>query len=370
MSSFIKKWDVFPKFTDDVRQKTSNGGLIAIFSIISMIFLFAIRFKVWSTSAPLQKFVVNTPELPFSTGRIIDPDHLPKMDINFDITTLHVPCSYLHVDVYDNIKESDESIESRVKMVRLDEKGNQINKKAYPKNNEIPPKPEGYCGSCYGMKAGCCNTCKEVRRAFKAKSKPLPPIATIQQCIDEGYLEELKAMANESCRIHGTLTVHRSPGTFHIAPGDCHEAGEGHTHYYENIGVDIANLNLSHVINHLSIGSTPEGSFNPLDKHVELQEKQGKMKMYYYLRIVPIGDDGKTFQFGASSYQNYRGQASKKYPGIYFSYDVSPIGVTTAPKESFMDLVTELMSILGGIFAIATFIDAMIFKCTPEQSLS
>ena len=167
MISFIKKWDIFPKFGDDVRQRTSMGGLIAIFAIISMVSLFTIRFNAWTSTPPLQKFVVNTPELPFSTGRIIDPDHLPKMDISFDITTLKVPCSYLHVDVYDNIKESDESLESRIKMFRMDEKGNPINKKAYPKSEQTPKKPDGYCGSCYGMKSGCCNTCKEVRKAFK-----------------------------------------------------------------------------------------------------------------------------------------------------------------------------------------------------------
>jgi hypothetical protein len=330
-----------------------------------MVCLFSLRFSAWSAAPLKQKFIVNTPQLPFSTGRIIDPDHLPKMDINFDVTTHNVPCSYLHVDVYDNIKESDDSIESRVKMVRLDKSGNVINKKAYPKNQAKPK--EGYCGSCYGMKSGCCNTCTDVRKAFKAKAKPLPPIATIKQCVDDEYINELKTMINESCRIHGTLTVHRSPGTFHIAPGDCHE--EGHDHYYEDIGVNMDTLNMSHTINHLSFGAPLPNSFNSLDKHREYQVKKGRMKMFYYLRVVPVGDDGKSFQFGASSYQNYRGNGSKKYPGVFFSYDVSPIGVTNVPKEPLMDLITEMMSILGGIFAIATFVDAMLFRCVPEESL-
>ena len=138
MTSFIKKWDIFPKFDDDVRQRTSMGGFTAIISIITMVVLFSIRFSYYISSPPAQKFVVYTPELPFKTGRVIDPDHLPKMDINFDITTHKVPCSYLHVDVYDNIKESDESIESRIKMDRLDQNGRPINKKAYPKNQELP----------------------------------------------------------------------------------------------------------------------------------------------------------------------------------------------------------------------------------------
>ena len=37
MEKFIRKWDIFPKFGDDVRQRTSSGGIFAVFSVIYII---------------------------------------------------------------------------------------------------------------------------------------------------------------------------------------------------------------------------------------------------------------------------------------------------------------------------------------------
>lgn len=368
MISFIKKWDIFPKFDDDMRHRTNSGGIIAVFSVIAMVSLFIMRYEAWANAPPQQKFVVDTPQLPFKTGRIIDPDRLPKMDINFDIKMHKLACAYLHVDVIDKIKESDQSIESHIRMERYDEKGNPIIKKAYPKNQQVKVDP-GYCGSCFGQKSGCCNTCKEVRKAFKMNNKPLPPVLTIPQCVQENWTQELKEMKNEACRVHGTITVHRSPGTFHIAPGESINRDGEHDHFYDDMGIDIDRLNLSHTINHFSVGMPTSKSYYPLDGHKELQRSTGKMKMMYYVRIVPINEHGKEFSFGASSYQNYRNANSTKYPGVFFSYDVSPIGIVSVPKSSFIDLVTELMSILGGVFAIATFADLLSFRCISEDFL-
>ncbi|EAX97147.1 MGC83277 protein, putative [Trichomonas vaginalis G3] len=351
-----------------MRSRTNSGGIIAVLSVISMVILFILRFQAWTNSPLTQKFVVNTPQLPFINNRIIDTEHLPKMDINFDIMMKHIPCSYLHVDVIDNIKESDESYEGHVRMERFDEKGNPILKKSYPKNSSVTKDP-GYCGNCYGQKSGCCNTCKEVRKAFKANNRPPPPIIHIQQCVDEGYKEELIAMKGEACRVHGTLTVHRAPGTFHVAPGESYNINGEHDHYYEDLGINIDEMNFSHTINHFSIGMPTANSYYPLDGHTEIQQKTGRMKMIYFLRAVPINLDGRVFSFGASSYQNYRGSNSTKYPGVFFSYDVSLIGIVSSQNSSLMDLVTELMSILGGVFAIATFLDMLSYRLYPDDYL-
>jgi hypothetical protein len=283
------------------------------------------------------------------------------MDINFDILMHHLPCSYLHIDVIDIIKESDDTVQGRVRMERFDEAGNPISEKPHPEK-EVTPPPD-YCGSCYSLKPGCCNTCKDVRRAFKEKHRPLPPIATIEQCTREGYTDWLKSMVNESCRVHGSLSVHLHPGTFHVAPGDAQEAGSGHADAYEKLGVDIGMLNLSHTINHFSLGLPQRNGHYPLDGTKQIQAREGRLKMYYYVRAVPVGSGAKYFSIGVSSYQNYRGNLSTKFPGIFFAYDISPISVVEEYERSIMEFFVEVSAILGGVFAIATFIDAIAFRC-------
>jgi hypothetical protein len=280
------------------------------------------------------------------------------MDINFDILLHHLPCSYLHIDVIDVIKESDDTAQGRVRMERFDIDGHPVLEKPHPEVEATPP--DNYCGSCYSLKPGCCNTCKDVRRAFKEKHRPLPPIATIEQCAREGLVDWLKAMVNESCRVHGSLAVHLHPGTFHVAPGESQEADSSS---YEKLGVDIGLLNLSHTINHFSIGLPQRNGHYPLDGTKQIQEKEGKLKMYYFVRAVPIGTGAKHFSIGVSSYQNYRGNLSKKFPGIFFAYDISPISVVEQSDRPVMEFFVEISAILGGVFAIATFLDAIAFRC-------
>jgi len=366
MMKIVQSLDLFPKFGDDIRQKTSSGGILAVLSFLIMGIFFSMRFDAYFYSPISHEFVINSFSLPFSSGRVVDPSKLPKMDINFDIHLRNLPCAYIHVDVIDTIKESDLNAEGRVRMERYDKDGELINMKHFPKTEKPPP--ANYCGPCYSMKSGCCNTCKEVRQAFKSKARPLPPIATIEQCTREGYDQELRAMINESCRVHGTLTVHRFPGTFHIAPGDSIEGGGEHDVAYERLGLNITDFNLTHEIKHFSIGIPLKNGFFPIDNTLEVQKHKGRMKMFYYIRAVPYGESGNSFSIGVSKYQNYRGNHSKKYPGVFFSYDISPIGIVQGEKPSLLLFLSDIMSILGGVFAIATFVDSVVFHCLPEFS--
>ena len=354
---FLAEFDFYPKFSDDVRQRTKSGGILAIISFVTLILLLSLRLNSWMHAPPVQRFVVDTPDLPFINGRRIDAGHLPKMEVNFDVLLHHVPCPYVSLDVVDVLKERDSTVQGRVRMQRFDASGAPINAKAHPKNESAPP--PGYCGSCYSMRSGCCNTCKEVRRAFKAMRKTLPPIASIEQCTREGFLEELKAMANESCRVHGSVSVHQHPGALHIAPGDTYDAADSAA--FAKLGVSVGQFNMSHKINHFSLG-VPRDGFLPLDGRTEIQSKPGIMKMHYFVRAVPVGLGRQQFSISASSYQNYRGGNSTKFPGIFFNYDISPISVIEEQERSVFEFLVEVSGIFGGVFSIASFIDLMAFK--------
>jgi hypothetical protein len=169
-------------------------------------------------------------------------------------------------------------------------------------------------------------------------------------------------MMNESCRVFGALAVHQYPGTFHVAPGD-HE----HSDAYERLGIDPGSFNLSHKVNHFSLGLPHDSGFFPLDGTTQIQQKEGRLKMYYFVRAVPLGLGTRKFSIGVTAYQNYRGNHSTKFPGVFFSYDISPISVVEESRRSVVEFLVEISAILGGVFAIATFIDALAFRCVPDM---
>jgi hypothetical protein len=350
----IRALDFYPKFDEDVRRRTVFGGFLAMSSFVVMIILFEIRFRAFMGTKLVQKFGIDNRPLPFSAGRVVDPDLLPKMSISFDVFLNRMPCAYIHVNVIDTIKEFDNDIQGRVKMERFNNAGRPVPKR---KTQEIA-RPLDYCGSCYSMKSGCCNTCKEVRKAFKAKRKLMPPLATIEQC--SGDLDLMQSMENESCRVSGSISVHQFPGTFHIAPGDSYEAGEGQIDSYERIGLDLDSFNVSHEIEHFNIGEPRTSGSFPLDGVRQIQESKGRLKIYYYVRAIPIG--GGRYSIDASGYRHYRGNQSTKFPGIFFAYDISPIHVILEDHRNICEFLTEISAILGGVFALTAFLDSLIYQ--------
>jgi hypothetical protein len=314
------------------------------------------------TYPALQRFVVDSPPLPFREGRKIDPTRLPKMDIKFDIFLPHLPCGFLHVDVIDTIKESDDTAHGRVRMERFDRNGRPIFAKSAPTPNVTEA-----CGPCYCTNSTCCNSCLDVRRTCRRKRRPLPALDSIEQCVRERYVETLKSIVNESCRVHGSMAVHLHPGTFHVAPGDSYDCAHDHVHPYEKLGVNVGLFNLTHTINQFSLGLPQRKGHFPLDGTQMVQSRRGRLKMFYFVRAVPIGTGAKQFSIGASSYQNYRGKTSTKFPGIFFSYDISPISVVQEQEVSIMQFLVEVSAILGGVFAISTFIDGIAFRLAPDE---
>ena len=78
------------------------------------------------------------------------------------------------------------------------------------------------CKSCYGaetLEHPCCNTCDEVREAYRRKGWAFSDPSSIEQCVDEGWTDQIKNQMNEGCRIYGTIEVSKVAGNFHFAPG-------------------------------------------------------------------------------------------------------------------------------------------------------
>lgn len=76
--------------------------------------------------------------------------------------------------------------------------------------------------SCYGAETTdqpCCNTCEEVREAYRIKGWAFNNPSTIDQCVKEGWTDKLKDQINEGCNVKGLIEVSKVAGNVHFAPG-------------------------------------------------------------------------------------------------------------------------------------------------------
>ena len=78
------------------------------------------------------------------------------------------------------------------------------------------------CISCYGAETeqlSCCNTCEDVREAYRLKGWAFNNPKGIQQCVDEGFTDKLAEQIKEGCKAKGYIEVNKVGGNIHFAPG-------------------------------------------------------------------------------------------------------------------------------------------------------
>lgn len=165
-----------------------------------------------------------------------------------------------------------------------------------------------YCGGCYGaqapanaIKAGCCNTCEEVREAYAQASWAFGKGENVEQCEREHYAEKLETQRHEGCRIEGGIRVNKVVGNFHLAPGRSFSSGNMHVHDLKNYwDVDITH-DFTHEIHYLRFGPQLPlhamhgvGNFQPWTNHhinplddTKQETTDPNYNYMYFVKIVP-----------------------------------------------------------------------------------
>jgi hypothetical protein len=175
----LKHFDAYPKPLEDFRVKTLSGAIITIFATISIIILFIYEWRSYNTIEVDQELFV-------------DLTRNQKLTINLNVTFPFIPCSLISLDSMDASGES--HIEhSGLKKVSLDKEGRPITKKEERQittteaaSTTTEKKLDSndtsvdvfQCKSCYGAEASnikCCNTCDDVRRAYRQKNWHFSP---------------------------------------------------------------------------------------------------------------------------------------------------------------------------------------------------
>jgi len=150
-----------------------------------------------------------------------------------------------------------------------------------------------YCGSCYGAhqkSSQCCNTCDEVRDAYKVKGWILTDLTAIEQCLWSGQTAEAfqaSLDANEGCKAKGSLTVSKLSGSVHFSPAP--EFSLAHNHGNNQAAFDQGVFDSSHIIHRFSYGEEFPGLVNPLSGVVNKNDgvHAPNVLYNYHAKVVP-----------------------------------------------------------------------------------
>ncbi|KAG9459207.1 hypothetical protein H6P81_003715 [Aristolochia fimbriata] len=362
----LRNLDAYPKVNEDFYSRTLSGGVITLVSSIVMIFLFISEFRLFLNAATETKLTVDT-----SRG-----DHLR---VNFDITFPALACSVLSVDTMDISGEQHYDIRHDIVKKRLDHLGNIIESRADGIGGPKIERPlqrhggrldhnETYCGSCYGAEATddhCCNSCEDVRDAYRKKGWGLTNPDLIDQCKREGYIQKIKDEAGEGCNIHGLLEVSKVAGNFHFAPGKGFHPSNFLVQ--DLLALSSETYNISHKINKLSFGDEFPGVINPLDG-VQWTQPATSGMYQYFIKVVPTiytdirGRKIHSNQFSVTEHFREADGYPHPIPGVFFFYDFSPIKVVfTEENVSLLHFLTNICAIVGGVFTVSGIVDALFY---------
>lgn len=342
----FKDFDIFPKIHKDYNRRTATSGIITIACLCTMAFLLLTQMASYLFK-PQRQFVapLEVP-IPSDANGYVDFKRLPKLSVYFDFILDHVPCQFVEVSVLDSLKDVQNEAVSHIKRHRY------LGKQRI-QNKHAENKFEG-CGSCFGLRSGCCNTCKEVKRAFKEKGRIPPSVASIPQCKSE--MEALEQIKGESCHVFGTSNVPFFKGTILLTAV-----------YDENeLGGD---MNFSHTLQSISVSRGGNDKSPVLVNTRSLQREQGKFKVRYFINSHHIVENGNLrVQTSASSYERYRGDKSTKKPGIYIHYEFTPLFMKEIREKKFLRFVVNLMAILGGVFSLGQLLDHLLSRIPRSKS--
>ena len=321
----------------------------------------------------------------------VDTSRGETLQVHVDVTFPKMPCSWMSIDVMDVSGDIRLEVDHEIYKQRLDRRG-RVKERHGPELTEFGPKSKvtnlngddtaqtTECGSCYGAETEeikCCNSCKEVREAYKKKNWAMRSIANVEQCKAEGYTENLDEQKGEGCHIYGDMEINKVAGNIHFAPGHSFQQGAMHMHDLQPFAGEQP-FDFTHKINKLAFGIEYPGMRNPLDG-LNVKQKPLPIKKIgdlpaggtyqYYLKVVPtryttMGNSTiMSNQYSVTeSYKEPMPGGMQQLPGVFFFYDLSPVQVNfKEERRSFFTFITSACAIVGGLFTISGIVDSTIY---------
>ncbi|KAL7528400.1 hypothetical protein ACHAXR_002429, partial [Thalassiosira sp. AJA248-18] len=427
---YIRSIDTHSPISSEFRIHTFSGALLSLLTLLLTLYLISSEYT-YNLSTTFLDHVHVMPQ---------SPDGL---EVEFDITFPHIPCALLATDANDPTGQSQSfhiDKKHRVWKHRLDMDGKRIGRKSRfelggtliredqlnalqkakemddnedrevladearrlqqqrdNNNNEEEGENDNIeeaddeqdCGSCYG--AGdddeCCNTCDDVKRAYRRKQWHIPDITKVVQC---QHLVRAADEEGEGCNVHGYVALSTGGGNLHFAPDRKWEKeGDKKGNKMDLFGgfLDLSSViemfndafeqfNVSHTVNTLSFGpymSPPvRDSLNltsQLDGVVRTVT-DGYGMFQYYLQVVPTvfrflnGTTIDTFQYSVTEHTRHVDPGSNRgLPGVFFFYEVSALHVEFEEyRRGWTHFFTGVCAAVGGAFTVMGMLDRRLFE--------
>ncbi|KAF1808056.1 DUF1692-domain-containing protein [Eremomyces bilateralis CBS 781.70] len=422
-SRFVRL-DAFTKTVEDARIRTTSGGIVTIVSLILMLWLVWGEWRDYRRVAVKAELVVDKGrgekmEIHMNITFPRVPCELLTLDV-MDVSG-EVQMGVLHGVNKVRLRPENEGgsvIESNA--LELHEDTATHLDPDYCGECYGAPAPDS------AKKNGCCNTCAEVRDAYAGVQWSFGRGEGVAQCEREHYAEHLDEQLHEGCRIEGAIRVNKVVGNFHFSPGKSFSSGNLHVHDLENYFKDDSNHSPSHIIHMLRFGPPlPEKSrgqltavggvwtnhhVNPLDG-TEQHTDDKKYNYMYFVKVVstvylPLGWEKRndqitnvlgdshdsvglgnfgqgtsgsveTHQYSVTSHKRNldggsdadeghkeRLHARGGIPGVFFSYDISPMKVINREvrAKSFSGFLVGVCAVIGGTLTVAAAVDRGLYE--------
>ncbi|KAK1748992.1 endoplasmic reticulum-Golgi intermediate compartment family protein [Skeletonema marinoi] len=379
-TDYFRSIDTHSPISSEFRVRTLSGALISIFTLVLTIYLIGSEYTYNLTPT----FLDHVHVMPQS------PDGL---EVEFDITFQHIPCALLATDANDPTGQSQSfhiDKNHRVWKHRLDKNGNTAAKESKDDSTDAAQQQQQKQGEELEkpmMKKidECCNTCDDVKRAYRRKSWHVPDISKITQC---AHMLRASNEEGEGCNVHGKIALSTGGGNLHFAP-DRQWEKEGADKVQNPLGglfLDLNSIiemfndayeqfNVSHTVNKLTFGrSMPDEVRNSLNLTSQLDGvsrtvADGYGMFQYYLQVIPTkyqflnGTSIETFQYSVTEHTRHVDPGSNRgLPGVFFFYEVSALHVEFEEYvRGYSHFFTGVCAAVGGAFTVMGMLDRKMF---------
>lgn len=221
----VKQLDAFPKIQDDYKQSSSLGGGLSILSRVLIIFLVYTEVNYYLD-----------PKLVFNFTS--DVNFTEKLKINMDLT-IAMPCPTIGADILDNTNQNVFSFGV------LEEEDTWW---------ELCPSQRMHFTYMQQLNG-------YLREEYHSIADVLYKGSMQETIFTLPKRTEVPNRPHDACRVHGSLTLNKVSGNFHITTGKSLHLPNGHIH----LGIGFGDRsNFSHRINRFSFGPHASGIVHPL----------------------------------------------------------------------------------------------------------
>ena len=325
LQKVVKEFDAFPKVPEDYQKPTVRGGTLSLLSLSIILLLVISEFFYYRSTETTYRYSVDTAM-----------ESELRLSIDMTVAT---PCRFLGADLIDL---SGDSIASVSDMKQEDAVF------------ELTPAQKRWLDR------------KRAAHESVSELRSLGELTFLTSLVGSAMpAADRDERPKDACRVHGSLSVRKVAGNFHVTTGRSIPHPQGHAHL--NVFVPQNELNFSHRIDSLSFGPVVPGAVNPLDATLQITANRHHI-FQYYLQVVPtklrtVDQRLDTCQYSVTERSRpvEHQLGNHGVPGIFVKYEMSPMMVEIIEKRKpLLQFLIRLIGIVGGIFATSGWLHIMI----------